>query len=422
MIGGKIVNAEIIAVGTELLLGQIANTNAQYISTELAHLGINVYFHSAVGDNPSRLKQVIHTAQQRSNLIILTGGLGPTKDDLTKETIASTVSHRLVYDDGALKKIEKYFKKINRKMTENNKKQALVIEGSAVLPNDFGMAPGMGFTKEDCTYLLLPGPPSELIPMFEQYGRSFLLEKLKTKEYIQSRVLRFFGIGESQLETEIEDLIDSQKNPTIAPLAGNGEVTLRLTAKDISRNQAIKMLDDVEKLIQKRVGEFFYGYNNTSLYEQLFKLLQQKQLTISSAESLTGGTFAAELTEFAGASSIYHGSIICYHTEVKKNLLNIPEQLIAQHGVVSEECAKLMAENAREIVRSDIGISFTGVAGPNEQEGKPVGTVYIGVAIKGKDTTVFPLKLAGNRNAIRSRTVKYGYFHLLKMLSSIHIQ
>lgn len=258
-------NAEIIAVGSELLLGQIANTNAQFLSKQLAEIGINVYYHTVVGDNPARLADVIKISQSRSDLIIFTGGLGPTKDDLTKETIAKMLDKQLVFDEDALHSIEDYFKRTNRHMTENNKKQALVIDGSTILPNDHGMAPGMALEVNKITYMLFPGPPKELNPMFLSYGAPFLLESLGVVERIESRVLRFFGIGESQLETELEDLIDNQTNPTIAPLAGDGEVTIRLTAKHSSLEAANQLLDETEAEILKRVGPFLYGYDSTSL-------------------------------------------------------------------------------------------------------------------------------------------------------------
>lgn len=412
-------NAEIIAVGTELLLGQIANTNAQFLSAELARIGINVFYHSVVGDNQARLQEVIENAQKRSDLIIFTGGLGPTKDDLTKETVASFLSLKLVQDENVMEKLESYFKSLNRQMTENNRKQALIIEGSIVLPNDFGTAPGIALSSNKRIYMLFPGPPSELKPMFNHYGRPFLLEQLEINEYIESRVLKFFGIGESQLETDVLEIIEAQTNPTIAPLIEDGEATLRLTAKDISLEKAITMLDNVEKEIQKRVGQYFYGYNGSTLYQEVFELLKTKKMTVSSAESLTGGGFASELTNFAGSSSVFKGSIVCYDTEVKRNVLNVPDEVIKTHGVVSQECAKYMAGNVRKLLNTDIGVSFTGVAGPGEQEGKPVGTVYVGLAIKDQETKVFPLKLVGSRSGIRTKSVKYGYFHLLKILSEI---
>ncbi|HHY74714.1 MAG TPA: competence/damage-inducible protein A [Bacillus bacterium] len=409
-------NAEIIAVGTELLLGQIANTNAQFLSKELAELGINVFYHSVVGDNEARLKHVIETARNRSDVLIFTGGLGPTKDDLTKETLASVLALPLVEDKNVLETIASYFKKQHRQMTENNRKQALVIEGSTILSNDFGTAPGLALVCGDCIYMLFPGPPSELKPMYKNYGRKILLEQLEINECIESRVLKFFGIGEAQLETEIEGLIETQTNPTIAPLIEDGEAMLRLTAKNLSIEKARKMLDDVESAIQKRVGHYFYGYNDSTLYQELFQLLKKKNMTIASAESLTGGAFSKELTNLAGASTVFKGSIVCYDTEVKRNVLKVPEKIIYEQGVVSQDCANYMAENVRQLLNTDIGISFTGVAGPDEQEGKPVGTVFVGISITGEETKVYPLKLAGNRDVIRTRTVKHGFFYLLKIL------
>lgn len=409
-------NAEIIAVGSELLLGQIVNSNARFISQQLAGLGINVFFHTVVGDNPDRLKSVIEIAEKRSNLIIFTGGLGPTKDDLTKETIARHLGKNLVMDQVALESIELYFKKGNRVMTENNKKQALVLEDSIILPNHHGMAPGMMVEKGNCIYMLLPGPPKEMEPMFSHFGRAALSKQVKTDEKIVSRVLRFFGIGEASLETEIIDLIDQQKNPTIAPLAADGECTLRLTAKHQDLQTAVLMLDEVEGTIRARVGQFLYGYNNTSLVAELMRVLKEKKLTISAAESLTGGLFQEELTSVPGVSSVLKGGVVCYTNEVKEKVLGVKKETIEKFGVVSHECAKELAENVAALVSADIGISFTGVAGPDELEGKPVGTVYIGIAIRGKQTVVEKLELGGSREANRSRSVKYGCYYLIKHL------
>ncbi|MEH7234700.1 competence/damage-inducible protein A [Bacillus sp. JJ1562] len=411
-------NAEIIAVGSELLLGQIANTNAQFLSKQLAELGINVYFHTVVGDNPDRLEDVIKISQSRSNLIIFTGGLGPTKDDLTKETIARILGKQLVLDETALHSIEDFFKKTNRHMTENNKKQALVLEGSEILPNDHGMAPGMGLEADQITYMLFPGPPKELNPMFLSYGAPFLLKSLGVVERIESRVLRFFGIGESQLETEIEDLIDNQTNPTIAPLASDGEVTLRLTAKHSSLEVANKLLDETEEQILKRVGKFLYGYNLTSLVTELMNKLIEAKLTIASAESLTGGLFAEELTNLAGSSAVVKGGVVCYTNEVKEHILQVKNETLETDGAVSISTAQQLAENVRKLLNSDIGISFTGVAGPSESEGKSVGTVYIGISYLDQPTKVYPLQLAGSRQGIRTRTVKYGFYYLLQLLNN----
>ncbi|WP_307303252.1 competence/damage-inducible protein A [Neobacillus driksii] len=409
-------NAEIIAVGSELLLGQIVNSNARFISQQLAGIGINVFFHTVVGDNPDRLRSVIEIAEKRSNLIIFTGGLGPTKDDLTKETIARHLEKNLVMDQEALESIELYFKKGNRVMTENNRKQALVLEDSTILPNHHGMAPGMMVEKGNCVYMLLPGPPKEMEPMFLHFGTAALSKQVKTDEKIVSRVLRFFGIGEAALETEIMDLIDQQTNPTIAPLAADGECTLRLTAKHQDMQTAELMLDEVEGNIRARVGQFIYGYDNTSLVAELMRVLKDKKLTISAAESLTGGLFQQELTSVPGVSSVLKGGVVCYTNEVKKNVLKVKPETIEKYGVVSQECAKELAENVAALVSADIGISFTGVAGPGELEGKPVGTVYIGISIRGQQTVVKKLELGGSREANRSRSVKYGCYYLIKQL------
>jgi nicotinamide-nucleotide amidase len=407
-------NAEIIAVGSELLLGQIVNTNARFLSKNLADLGINVFYHTVVGDNSERLKKAIEIAENRSDVLIFTGGLGPTKDDLTKETIASHLDKKLVMDQQALDSIEEYFSMTGRIMPENNKKQAMIIEGSEVLPNDHGMAPGMVYQSDNHIYMLFPGVPKEMEPMFLTYAHPYFTNKLQVQEKIVSRVLRFFGIGESQLEMDIEDLIDAQTNPTIAPLAGNYEVTLRITAKDQSEEIATKMIDDTEKIILDRVGEYFYGYDETSLMSEVSKLLQEKQLTVAAAESLTGGLFQKELTAIPGAGSLLKGGVVCYTPEVKQNVLNVKKETIINDGVVSSQCAKELAENVAQMMKSDIGISFTGVAGPDTLEGHPVGTVYIGLSIKGKPTRVEKLNLGGNRTTNRIRTVKWGCYYLLK--------
>lgn len=411
-------DAEIIAVGSELLLGQIVNTNAQFLSRELADLGINVYFHTVVGDNRGRLQEAIANAQKRADLIIFTGGLGPTKDDLTKETIAETLGRKLVFDETALEDIQAYFRKTKRPMTENNRKQALVIEGCHVLKNKYGMAPGMAVETDGKTYMLFPGPPRELEPMFTDEGKIYLQSRLHKHEQIVSRVLRFFGIGESQLETDILDLIEAQTNPTIAPLAGIGEVTLRLTAKTPTLDEARQLLDSTEMAILERVGDFFYGYGETTLEKEVFKLLKGKR-TIACAESLTGGWFAKTLTDLSGTSSVFKGDIVCYTNEVKENVLHVSASVLENDGAVSEACAKVMAENVRSLLGADIGISFTGVAGPSKSEGKDVGTVYIGIAIGEQPTSVHSLSLAGGRSRIRSQSMKYGYFYLLKHLNQL---
>ncbi len=412
------IRTEIIAVGSELLLGQIVNSNAQFLSKELADIGLNVYYHTVVGDNPTRLESAIKTAKERSNVIIFTGGLGPTKDDLTKETISKALGKTLVFDNEALESIQNYFIQTKRTMSENNKKQALVIDGSIILKNDFGMAPGMALKVDQTIYMLLPGPPSEMKPMFQNYGREYFQNQLGLQEKIVSRVLRYFGIGESQLETDIQDLIDGQTNPTIAPLASDGEVTLRLTSKHKDEKVAQKLLNETEKTINDRVGEFFYGYDQTTLVKVLKERLVSKNKTISAAESLTGGMFSELVTSLEGASQFFNGSIVTYTNEVKQQILHVKQSTLDQYGAVSEACAKEMAEQVRYLLKSDIGISFTGAAGPDPHEGQPVGTVFIGIATENQ-TNVYPLNLAGSRKGIRSRTVKFGCHYLVKLLNEL---
>ncbi|PLR84282.1 competence/damage-inducible protein A [Bacillus canaveralius] len=411
-------NAEIIAVGSELLLGQIVNTNARFISRQLADMGINVFYHTVVGDNPARLEAVIKIAESRSQLIIFTGGLGPTKDDLTKETIARHLQKNLVTDEEALRSIEQYFERTNRVMTDNNRKQALILEDSQVLKNDHGMAPGMVLSTKNHTYMLLPGPPKEMEPMFLKYGNAVLLGKAASQKVIASRVLRFFGIGESLLETELEDLIEAQTNPTIAPLASDGECSIRLTASAASFDVAQLLLDEMEEKVLARAGEFFYGYDETSLMKELTKTLKDKGLTIACAESLTGGMFQQELTSYPGAGAILKGGVVCYTNTAKTDVLQVSKETIDKHGAVSRACAGELAENAANIFESDLGISFTGVAGPDESEGKPVGTVYIGISVKGTPAVVEKMQFGGGREANRIRAVKYGCHLLLKLLAN----
>lgn len=407
-------DAEIITIGSELLLGQIANTNAQFLSKELALLGINVYYHTVVGDNDQRLKKIIHLAQERSDLVIFTGGLGPTKDDLTKETIAEYLGTELVINEEALAKITSFFKRINRHMTENNRKQAIVLKGARILNNRRGLAPGMVYSHRGTIFMLFPGPPRELQPMFLEEARPYLMSTGHVSERIISRVLHFFGIGESQLETELEDLIANQSNPTIAPLAGDGEVRLRLTAKSGTDEEAIKLLDGCEAKILERVGHYFYGYDNTSLPLELTKSLENHQLRLASAESLTGGLFSKLLTDTAGTSKVFNGGIVSYTNDVKRKLLDVPEKLLETEGAVSRRCAEKMADHVRLVTNADIGISFTGVAGPENSEGKPVGTVFIGISERDKETTVYSLNLVGSRKGIRQRAVNYGFYYLLR--------
>ncbi|MCM3110081.1 competence/damage-inducible protein A [Lederbergia lenta] len=409
-------NAEIIAVGTELLLGQIANTNAQFLSAQLAEIGVNIYHHTVVGDNPARLKKAIVQAEERANLIIFTGGLGPTKDDLTKETIAQHLGKQLIIDEIAMQTILDYFDKTGRVMTANNKKQALVIEGGNVLPNEHGMAPGMFINAGSTYFMLLPGPPHEMQPMFRNYGRPAIEAEMGATEKIESLVLRYFGIGEAELAEKLSDIIDEQTNPTVAPLAGDGEVTLRITARHRQGSVARSMIKEMEEKVNLLVGEYFYGYDETSLMRELLKTLEEKKLTIAAAESLTGGLFQSEMTAVVGVSTMLIGGVVCYSNQSKMTLCNVKEETINKYGVVSEQCAIELAENIRSMLGTDIGISFTGAAGPDSLEGNPAGTVWIGISFKNQQPKSYLLKLAGSRNGNRKRSVKYGCYYLLQEL------
>lgn len=408
--------AEIISVGTELLLGQICNTNAQYLSNKLAEIGIDVLFHTAVGDNRSRLKQVIQYAQERSDLILFTGGLGPTKDDLTKETIATHLGKTLIEDPTSMEQIIHYFKQRNIPMTENNRKQAHVIEGSTVLPNDHGMAPGMVVQLENIHYLLLPGPPRELIPMFDQYAIPYLQSLFQEQFIVHSKVLRFFGIGESALEEKLIDLIDRQSNPTIAPLANHAEVTIRITAKAKSLTEANQMIHEVETEIESRVGEHIYGYNDDSLAKVVSRLLRDQSLQLALAESCTGGMISQMLTSLPGASDIFAGGVVSYSSFAKTNVLQVPVEVVKDHGTVSGDTAKAMANSTRQQFHSDVALSVTGVAGPDSVEGHPVGTVFVGLASP-QGTEFYALQLSGSRENIQLRAAKYALFYLYQWLN-----
>lgn len=374
--------AEIIAVGTEILLGQITNTNATFLSEELASLGFEVYHHSVVGDNGGRLREVLQVADERSELVVLCGGLGPTTDDLTKDVVAEFVGENLVEDGPGLLKLQEFFAKAHRQMTPNNLRQVLVFEHGESLPNDTGLAIGIFYQKPQSTaYLLLPGPPSELKPMFLRYAKELLAKKMPQQERLLSRVLRFYGIGESRLVTELADLIDEQTNPTIAPYAKPNEVTVRLTVKCQDEAIGATLLDQTEEAIMNRVGEYFYGYGEeTTLEEVVVSLLKEQDKSITAAESLTAGQFQSVLGNVAGVSAVFPGGFVTYSPEAKERFLGLAPALITQFGTVSRECAEAMATAARAKAQTDYALSFTGVAGPDALEGQPAGTVWIALA------------------------------------------
>ncbi len=395
--------AEIIAVGTEILLGDILNTNAQYLALELAELGIDVHYQTVVGDNPKRLEETLFHAFSRADLIITTGGLGPTEDDLTKETGAKYFQEELVLDERALKRIEKYFQKTGREMTENNKKQAFVPKNSIVLYNDNGTAPGMIVEKNQKILVMLPGPPKETIPMFEGQVKPYLQ---KRQEYtFVSRILRIAGVGESAMETKVKDLIDSQTNPTIAPYAKDAESILRITAKAKTKEEAKSMIEPVAREIYKRFGNDIYGEGETNMQTVTAELLVKKAKTIATAESCTGGAIASALVEYPGISSVFLDGTVTYCNEAKQKRLGVKEETLQKYSAVSAETAMEMAEGAAKTAGTQIGLATTGIAGPDgAMEGKPVGLVYIGLTIDGV-TQVKECRFVGNREKVRTRAV-----------------
>lgn len=411
-------HAEVISVGTEILLGQITDTNSTFISQRLAELGIDVYFKTVVGDNEKRLLQALEIASGRSDMVILSGGLGPTKDDLTKQTVAKFLNCGLLTDKNALEYIEEYYRQNNRKMTDNNLLQAKYLEGSVSLPNESGMAVGSYYQNQNGPdFILLPGPPSEMRPMFDKEAMPRLKKNYAKEHLLFSRVLRFYGIGESQLVTELDDLINGQTNPTIAPYAKVGEVTLRLTAQADSKESAKEILDETEQVISKRVGQYLYGYgDDNSLSKVVVEKLKQRGLTVSASESLTGGSFQKAVTDIAGSSQIFPGGFVTYSASAKENLLDIPKEIIIENGVVSEATAKWMAERTRIKMDTDFGVSFTGVAGPDTLEGNPAGTVWIGISQRGRQTAAFEYHFYGDRDAVRVRSVLAGFDLINKKL------
>ena len=410
--------AEIIAIGSELLLGQITNTNAKFISLKLAEIGIDVHYQTVVGDNPDRLDEVIEIARKRADILIFTGGLGPTKDDMTKETIVKHIGTTLVSDDEALLYIQQYFERSGRVMTENNKKQALVFKGSKVLANRKGMAPGMAVEKDGVRYILLPGPPHEMEPMFTDEAIPYLLGVTGKQEVITSRVLKFYGIGEAELEHRIQPILEKQTNPTVAPLATADAVTLRLTAKASTPDAALKLIAPIEEEIRLLVGDYIYGTDDDTLASKAAELLIRNGWTIAAAESLTAGLFMAELAGEPGISSSLEGGIVVYNEKSKVEQLGIDQSLLAEHGVVSAECAAALAVNVQRTFKTDIGIGLTGAAGPDPHDGKPVGTVWIGITSTNADTETFKLLLSGSRNANRLRTAKFALYYLIKHLTA----
>jgi len=392
-------NAEIIGIGSELLLGQIANTDAQFLSQQLSYLGIDVYWHTVVGDNHGRILESLRLASERSDIIITTGGLGPTMDDLSKETVAEFLGLKLEIHHPSLKRIEHYFKSLGRTMSDNNVKQAMFPKEALVLQNDNGTAPGAIIERNNKTYIILPGPPAELKPMFTNYVVPYLADK--SNHRIFSKVLRIYGVGESSIEERIQDLLLEQNNPTIAPLAASGEVKLRITAKASSKQDAEALISPVQSKIERRFGNAVYGYDDDTMETVVLNLLRAKKLKLALAESCSGGHISNLITNIPGASDVFLESCITYSNEAKIARLGVLPDTLKKHGAVSYQTAREMAEGIRKTSGADIGAAITGIAGPGGgTREKPVGLVYMAIAgLDGTETR--ELRLGGSRLRIK---------------------
>lgn len=381
----KINSAEVLSVGTELLLGDIVNTDAAYIARRLAALGINQYFQGVVGDNPTRLEAELRSALERSDLVILTGGLGPTYDDLTKETAARLMGRSMYMHEESLDRMMARFEKRGITMTENNKKQALMPEGAIVFKNDYGTAPGLAIEDENKgkIIIMLPGPPRECEPMFHEQVEPYL--KKFSDRIFYSKTVNIFGMGESRVESILKEEMLGATNPTVAPYAKDGEVQLRVTASGKDEAECAELCDkEIEKIRATEVGKCIYGVDAGSLEEVLVKELLLRGMKIAAAESCTGGYVAKRITNVSGSSSVLDGSIVTYANRVKEKFTEVSHETLEAHGAVSPETALEMARGVRKLFDADIGISTTGIAGPTGgTPDKPVGLVYVGVSCDG---------------------------------------
>ena len=394
----KIKNAEILCVGTELLLGEVVNTNAAYISRQLARLGISVYHTSVVGDNPNRLKKAVAEALSRADLLILSGGLGPTYDDLTKETVAEALGIPMVRDEQILTQIESFFASYGKKMPPNNAKQADIPSGAQAIPNRTGTAPGIFIETDKNVVVLLPGPPFELQPMFEEFVFPRLREM--SDKILISHNLHIMGMGESEVEMHLIDLMKNSTNPSIAPYAKEGEMRLRIGALASSEDEGEKMCTEIiEKIKNSPVGKYIYALDASNIEKLTIEKLKENHLTLAVAESCTGGLLGKRITDIPGASSVFLGGFITYSNESKINLLGVNPETIKKHSAVSPNVAEEMARGARERLNTSIALSITGEAGPlpDPSTNQDVGTVFIGISTLEKTYSV-KLSISNQRN------------------------
>ena len=371
---------EIVSTGTELLLGHIMNTNTPFLTQQLNSLGFDVLYHSTVGDNKIRMTQVLDTALQRAAIIITSGGLGPTQGDITKEVTAELLNRPLFLDKDSADHIKSFFDTRQLEMSESNLRQAMIPAGGIILKNERGTAPGVIIEHNSNVIIHLPGPPHELEWMFEHSVIPYLKERFTLQGAIVSKILRTYGIGESLLEEKIKKFIMNQSNPTIALLAGKGEVVIRLTAKSDTAENAQLLIAGLETQLRQHIADYIWGLDNDTIEANIGKILTQKQLTLALAESCTGGLITSRITDISGSSNYLMGSIICYTNKIKTDFIGVPSQIIIDHGAVSRQTAVLLATNIRKKFTAAIGMGITGIAGPNgATPTKPVGTVFIAI-------------------------------------------
>ncbi len=399
--------AELISVGTEILMGNIVNTNAQYLAAQCAGLGLSMYHQTVVGDNEERLAGAVRTALDRSDVVILSGGLGPTEDDLTRETCAKVLEMPLEPDEHTKERIREYFKNSTfKEIPDNNWRQAMVPHGAAVLDNENGTAPGLILEKNGKCAILLPGPPNELIPMFEEKVVPYL--QRKQPELLISQMVKICGVGESKVESELLDLIDAQTNPTIATYAKVGEVHLRVTARAANAEEGEKLLRPVVKEIRRRFGTAVYTTREDETLEMaVVRLLKKYELTVTTAESCTGGMLAARIVNVPGASEVFRQGLVTYSNKAKRRLLDVNKSTLKKYGAVSKETVKEMATGGVFASDADACVAVTGIAGPDSEEDKPVGLVYIGCCMKDK-VEVEKYQFKGSRQKVREQAVVKG--------------
>lgn len=410
---------EILSVGTELLLGSIANTDAQMLSQGLSELGLNVYWHTVVGDNPNRAREAVALAKSRADIIITTGGLGPTCDDLTKNVLAEAFGKELVFHEPSAQRIRGYFERTKRPMPESNMQQAMLPEGCTVLDNDWGTAPGCAFEADGVHVIMLPGPPSECRPMFHYRAKPYLLSL--SEGVIASHTLKLFGIGESAMEEQLRAQMNEMTNPTLAPYAKEGECELRVTAKAENDAQAQELLGPTVEQIKALFGSKVYGVDVTSLEQVVQTLLEEKGMTIGVAESITGGLLAKRLTDLPGVSRVFKGGVVSYTDEIKQAVLGVPQDMLEEHGAVSAPVAQAMAEGARRVLEVDIALSATGVAGPDRDDrGNEVGTAFVAIATaEGSYVRALNLGNRPMRERLRTQTAHHAFDLARRYLSGL---